>query len=178
MIETERLLLRAWQPSDDAPFAALNADPEVTRYLSGPMRRDESDELLARIRAHWREHGFGLYPVEVKDSGEFAGFVGLAIPSFLPEVLPAVEIGWRLAREHWGQGYATEGAQASLTHGFDELGLRQIVSIIDPRNAASVRVAERLGMTRGRDRIHPVTRARLAVFAKNAEDAASSRAAS
>jgi RimJ/RimL family protein N-acetyltransferase len=89
-----------------------------------------------------------------------------------------VEVGWRLGREHWGKGYATEGAQASLAHGFGELGLAQIISIIDPRNGASVRVAKRLGMTRGRDRIHPVTRARLAVYAKNAEDAGSSRAAS
>jgi RimJ/RimL family protein N-acetyltransferase len=178
MIETERLLLRAWQPSDEAPFAALNADPEVTRYLRGPMRRDESDELLAQIRGHWQEHGFGLYAVEVKDGGAFAGFVGLAVPSFLPEVLPAVEVGWRLAREHWGKGYATEGARASVAHGFEELKLRQIISIIDPLNAASVRVAERLEMTRGRDRIHPITRVRLAVYAKNSEDAGSSRAAS
>jgi len=178
MIETERLLLRAWRPADADPFAALNADPEVTRYLRGPMRRDESDELLARVRGHWQEHGFGLYAVEVKCSGAFAGFVGLAIPSFLPEVLPAVEVGWRLARAHWGNGYATEGARASLAHGFGELGLRQIISLIDPRNTASVRVAERLGMTRGRDRTHPVTRVRLAVYVKNAEDAGSVRAAS
>jgi RimJ/RimL family protein N-acetyltransferase len=169
VLETERLLLRDWQPSDAAPFAALNADAEVTRYLNGPMRREQSDELLARIRNHWQDHGFGLYAVEVKDSGAFAGFVGLAIPSFLPDVLPAVEVGWRLAREHWGNGYATEGARASLRFGFEELELRQIISIIDPRNAASVRVAERLEMTRGRDRIHPSNRVRLAVYAKNAE---------
>jgi RimJ/RimL family protein N-acetyltransferase len=178
VIETQRLLLRAWQPSDEAPFAALNADPEVTRYLRGPMRRDESEELLARIRGHWQEHGFGLYAVEVKESGAFAGFVGLAIPSFLPEVLPAVEVGWRLAREHWGNGYATEGARASLVHGFGELGLAQIISIIDPGNAASIRVAERLGMARGRDRIHPISRVRLAVYANNSENAGSSPDAS
>jgi RimJ/RimL family protein N-acetyltransferase len=172
VLETERLLLRDWQPSDAAPFAALNADPEVTRYLNGPMRREQSDELLARIRNHWQDHGFGLYAVEVKDSGAFAGFVGLAIPSFLPDVLPAVEVGWRLAREHWGNGYATEGARASMRFGFEELELRQIISIIDPRNAASVRVAQRLEMTRGRDRIHPSNRVRLAVYAKHAESEA------
>jgi RimJ/RimL family protein N-acetyltransferase len=132
VIETERLLLRAWRSSDAAPFAALNADPEVTHYLRGPMSHDDSNELLARIRGHWQEHGFGLYAVEVKDGGAFAGFVGLAIPSFLPEVLPAVEVGWRLAREHWGKGYATEGARASVAHGFGALGLAQIISIIDP----------------------------------------------
>ncbi len=178
MIETERLLLRDWQPCDAAPFAAMNADPEVTRYLRGPMSRHASDELIARIRAHWDAHDFGLYAVEIKSSGAFAGFVGLAVPSFLPEVLPAVEVGWRLAREHWGQGYATEGAAACLDHGFGDLGLRQIISIIDPRNAASVRVAERLDMARGRDRIHPQTRVRLAIYAKNAEDAGSPRGAS
>jgi RimJ/RimL family protein N-acetyltransferase len=178
VIETERLLLRDWRADDAEPFAALNADPEVTRFLRGPMTRADSDELLARIRAHWSEHGFGLYAMEVKRSGAFAGFVGLAIPSFLPEVLPAVEVGWRLAREHWGNGYATEGARASLAHGFGKLGLRQVISIIAPANAASVRVAERLGMQRGRDRIHPQTRVRLAVYAKNAEDAGSLRDAS
>jgi RimJ/RimL family protein N-acetyltransferase len=178
VIETERLLLRDWQPSDAEPFAVLNADPEVTRYLRGPVPRAESDELIARIRAHWRDHGFGLYAVEVKETRDFAGFIGLAVPSFLPDVLPAVEVGWRLAREHWGSGYATEGARACLDHGFGDLGLRQVISIIDPRNAASVRVAEKLGMTRGRDRIHPQTRVRLAIYAKNAEDAGSSRDAS
>ena len=154
MLETERLLLRGWQPSDDAPFAALNADPEVTRYLSGPMTRGESDELVARIRGHWQDHGFGLYAVEVKDSGAFAGFVGLAIPSFLPDVLPAVEVGWRLAREHWGKGYATEGARASLRYGFEELELRQIISIIDPRQR---RVGPRRRSPRddARPRSHP-----------------------
>jgi len=141
------------------------------------MSRDQSDELLARIRSHWQQHGFGLYAVEVKDSGAFIGFIGLAIPSFLPDVLPAVEVGWRLARGHWGKGYATEGARASVRCGFDELGLRQIISIIDPGNAASIRVAERLEMTRGRDRIHPLSRARLSIYLKNAEDAGSSRAA-
>jgi RimJ/RimL family protein N-acetyltransferase len=145
MIETERLLLRAWQPSDDAPFAALNADAEVTRYLRGPMRRDESDELLARIRGHWQEHGFGLYAVEVKDGGAFAGFVGLAVPSFLPEVLPAVEVGWRLAREHWGKGYATEGATAAMDYAFDVLGWDEVIHCIDPANVNSQAVARRLG---------------------------------
>jgi RimJ/RimL family protein N-acetyltransferase len=173
VIETERLLLRAWQPSDNEAFAAINADPEVTRYLRGPMRRDESEELLAIIRGHWQRHGFGLYAVEVKETGAFAGFVGLAVPSFLPEVLPAVEVGWRLGREHWGNGYATEGARASLAHAFGPLGLRQVISIIDPQNAASIRVAERLAMRRGRDRIHPASRVRLAVYEKNAEIAES-----
>ena len=173
MIETERLLLRDWRTQDAAPFAALNADPTVTRFLGGPKSRAESDALIARLRAHWDEHGFGLYAAEVRESGAFIGFVGLAIPSFLPEVLPAVEVGWRLARAHWGNGYATEGARAALAHGFGTLGLREIIALIDPANTASVRVAERLEMRRGRDRLHPQTRVRLAVYAKNAEDAGS-----
>jgi RimJ/RimL family protein N-acetyltransferase len=178
VIETGRLLLRTWQTDDAAPFAALNADPQVTRYLHGPMSRDDSDELITRIRAHWDEHGFGLYAAEVKETGTFIGFIGLAIPSFLPDVLPTVEVGWRLAREHWGNGYATEGARASLRCGFEDLELRQIISIIHPENAASIRVAERLDMTRGRDRIHPVSRIRLSVYAKNSDDAGSSPDAS
>jgi|SRR5215212_8804007 len=178
MIETERLLLRDWKRSDEAPFAALNADSEVARYLGGPMTRHQSDDMVARIRGHWRQHGFGLYAAEVKETGAFIGFIGLAIPSFLPAVLPAVEVGWRLAREHWGRGYATEGARASLAHGFEELELRQIIALIDPDNAASIRVAERLDMTPDRHVVHPVSRVRLSVFAKNAEDAGSRREAS
>jgi RimJ/RimL family protein N-acetyltransferase len=147
-LETPRLRLRAWRPSDRAPFAALNADRAVMRFIGDgrPLDRAASDALLGRLEAHWREHGFGLWAAELRDTGALAGFVGLAIPSFLPSVLPAVEVGWRLAREHWGRGYATEGARAALGHGLGTLGLAQILSIVHPGNARSIRVAEKLGM--------------------------------
>ena len=126
-LETARLRLRAWRAEDRAPFAAMNADAEVMRHIGDgrPLDRAASDALLGRLERHWGEHGFGLWAAEVRATGALAGFVGLAIPSFLPSVLPAVEVGWRLGREHWGRGYATEGARAAVDHGLGTLGLRR-----------------------------------------------------
>jgi len=165
VIETERMLLRRWRPEDAAPFAAVNADPEVMRFIGDgrPLTRRESDELMARIERHWDEHGYGLWAVEER-GGAMIGFAGLAIPSFLPAVLPAVEVGWRLARSGWGRGLATEAGRASLAHAWDALGLRRVLSIVDPANAASMRVTQKLGMRRGADRLSPRTGRRLAVM--------------
>jgi RimJ/RimL family protein N-acetyltransferase len=168
-IETDRLLLRPWRPAEDLDaLAAMNAEPAVMRFVAPnrPLRRDESADFLDRIVRHWDEHGFGLWalvPRHEPDPG-CIGFAGLAIPSFLPAVLPAVEVGWRLAPAWWGRGLATEAARASVDYGFERLGLRSIVSIIDAGNAASLRVAEKLGMRPGRDRLHPITRRRLRVM--------------
>jgi RimJ/RimL family protein N-acetyltransferase len=168
VVETERLRLRPWRAADDLPaLAAVNADAEVMRWVAPnrPLRPDESVALLERIEAHWREHGYGLWAVEPRANGAGCiGFAGLAIPSFLPEVLPAVEAGWRLDRAWWGRGLATEAARASIAYGFDTLGLRSVVSIIDAANERSLRVAEKLGMRRGPDRLHPITRRRLRVM--------------
>jgi RimJ/RimL family protein N-acetyltransferase len=166
-LRTPRLELRAWRPEDRDPFAALNADPEVMRFVRDgtPMDRRGSDALVERIEEHWRAHGYGLWAVEVRETGAFAGFAGLAIPSFLPEILPAVEIGWRLGRGHWGQGYATEAARAALRHALDDVGLREVLSLIHPENARSIRVARKLGMTARPPRLHAETGVRLAVFA-------------
>jgi RimJ/RimL family protein N-acetyltransferase len=168
VVETERLRLRPWRAADDLPaLAALNADAEVMRWVAPnrPLRADESAALLERIEDHWRAHGYGLWAVEPRaDSAGCIGFAGLAVPSFLPEVLPAVEVGWRLDRAWWGRGLATEAAAASIAYGFETLGLRSVVSIIDAGNERSLRVAEKLGMRPGRDRLHPVTRRRLRVM--------------
>src|SRR4051812_15941652 len=130
-----------------------------------PMRREESADLLDRIVRHWDEHGFGLWALVPREEGAGCiGFAGLAIPAFLPEVLPAVEVGWRLAPAWWGRGLATEAARVSVRYGFETLGLHTIVSIIDPGNERSLRVAEKLGMRPGADRVHPVTRRRLRVM--------------
>jgi RimJ/RimL family protein N-acetyltransferase len=168
VVETERLRLRPWRAADDLPaLAVVNADAEVMRWVAPnrPLHADESAALLERIEAHWREHGYGLWAVEPRANGAGCiGFAGLAIPSFLPEVLPAVEAGWRLDRAWWGRGLGTEAARASIAYGFDTLGLRSVVSIIDAANERSLRVAEKLGMRRGPDRLHPVTRRRLRVM--------------
>jgi RimJ/RimL family protein N-acetyltransferase len=146
-LRTARLLLRQWRDSDLEPFAALNADPEVMRHFPSVLTRAESDALALGARALISSRGWGLWAVEVVESAPFIGFVGLAQPRFDAHFTPAVEIGWRLAREHWGSGYATEGARAVVATAFDELGLDELVSFTTVANAASRRVMERLEMT-------------------------------
>ena len=147
MIKSDRLLLRRWQPSDYEPFAALNADSEVMRYFPMMLSRAESDEMINRIEAHHEAHGFGFWAVELQPSGEFMGMIGLSIPNFRSHFTPTVEIGWRLAQEFWGHGYATEGAKACLDYGFERLQLSEIVSFTATVNHRSMAVMKRLGMT-------------------------------
>ena len=165
---TERLRLRRFRAGDAEAFAAINADPLVVRYLGGEIDRAASDALLGRIMAHWDEHGFGLWAAELRDGGRMVGFVGLSIPGFLPAVLPAVEVGWRLASDVWGLGLATEGGRAGIEWGFGSLGLDRIISIIDPDNVASLRVAEKLGMRPGRDEHHAGSGRPLRVYERSA----------
>ena len=145
-LRTPRLLLRPWRDTDLAPFAALNADPEVRRWFPGTLTREDSDAQAARIQDDIATHGFGFWAVEAPGTAPFIGFVGLKHVPFAP-LAPAVEIGWRLARAHWGQGYATEAARAALAHAFGPLGLAEVVSFAVPGNRASRRVMERIGMT-------------------------------
>lgn len=146
-LRTERLLLRRWADADREPFAELNADPEVARYLRGPMSRADSDALVDRIEADFEAYAFGLWAVEVTETGGFIGFTGLSRPRFAAQFMPAVEVGWRLARGAWGHGYATEAARAALEYGFGPAGLDEIVSFTTRVNARSRAVMERLGMT-------------------------------
>jgi len=157
-LETPRLLLRPWRADDRLPFAALNADPRVMEFLPEILSREQSDALVARIEGHFAEHGFGWWAVEVRDGGAFAGYVGLTIPIVRLAFSPCIEVGWRLAFEHWGRGFATEAAKAALAFGFGALGLREIVSFTVVENVRSRRVMERLGMTRdpAEDFDHPV----------------------
>lgn len=146
-LRTERLRLRRWLPADREPFAALNADPRVMEYFPALLSREESDAAAARIEAHFAEHGFGLWAVEVTDVAPFAGFIGLNIPRIQAHFTPCIEIGWRLAAEFWGRGFATEGARATLAFGFESLRLDEIVSYTVPDNLRSRRVMEKLSMT-------------------------------
>jgi RimJ/RimL family protein N-acetyltransferase len=147
-IRTDRLMLRGWRHADRGPFAELNADPQVAEFLGGPLDRDASDALVDRILVRWDSDGHGLWAVERVEDGRFLGFVGLAAPSFDAVFSPCVEVGWRLAREAWGRGYATEAAWAALRFGFVELDLDEIVSFTTVANVRSRAVMERLGMTR------------------------------
>ncbi len=146
-LQTERLLMRRWREGDLAPFAELNADPEVMRHFPAPMTPEESDALVDRIEMSFAGRGWGLWALEVAETGEFIGFTGLEVPSFEAHFMPAVEIGWRLARDAWGHGYATEAAHAAAAFGFDELGLEEIVSFTATENTRSRAVMERIGMT-------------------------------
>jgi len=164
-LRTERLLLRQWRPEDREPFAALNADPEVMRHFPAPHPRSESDGLAVLNEVHLARHGWGLWAVEVlpgrdadgqaRAGAGFIGFTGLAAPGFDADFTPCVEVGWRLARQHWGRGYATEAAQAAIDHGFEALGLDEIVSFTFVGNDRSRRVMERLGMHEAFEFDHP-----------------------
>ena len=154
-----RVTLRPWTDDDLAPFAALNADPEVMLRMAKALTRAESDAYAARLRAHLDEHGFGLWALDVPDLG-FAGFVGLSANVPFELKVPGIvaephEIGWRLARAAWGHGYATEGAVLALRHGFEVAKLPQIVSFTAVDNAPSIAVMERIGLTRRGEFDHP-----------------------
>jgi len=142
VIRTERLVLRQWRNEDREPFAALNADPIVMEHFPSTMTREASDAFVDFNIAKIAERGWGLWAVEA--DGQFIGFVGLNEPRFRP----GVEIGWRLAREAWGHGYATEAAQAVLAFAFGELELDEVISFTSTTNVRSQRVMERIGMTR------------------------------
>jgi len=146
-LRTARLLLRRWRETDHAPFAVLNADPMVMEYFPDRLTRAESDEEIARIEAGFATHGYGLWALEIRATGEFVGFTGLAVPSFNAHFTPAVEVGWRLARSAWGKGYATEAGLVAITSGFRDAGLDEIVSFTSATNVRSRAVMERIGMT-------------------------------
>jgi ribosomal-protein-alanine N-acetyltransferase len=148
-LRTERLVLRGWRDDDKPAYAELNADPEVMAHFPSTLTAEQSDAMVDRMRARWAELGHGLWAVEVLASGTFIGFVGLATPSFEVSVGPCIEVGWRLARAAWGQGYAPEGAVAALRWGFEHLDPPngQFVSFTTTANAKSRRVMEKVGLT-------------------------------
>jgi len=154
--DTPRLAFRVWQPRHRPPFAALNADPEVMEFFPAPLTAEQSDERVDGMLAHFAARRWGNWAVELRESGQFIGFIGLSVPRFEMPFGPCVEIGWRLCREAWGHGYATEGATACLRVGFEQLGLDEIVSFTALRNRRSSAVMERIGMTNaGADFDHP-----------------------
>jgi RimJ/RimL family protein N-acetyltransferase len=141
-LETERLILRMFREDDFEPFARMCADAEVMRYIGGKIyTRFEAWRSMAFHIGHWQLLGYGHWAIEEKASGCFIGRVGFLNPAGWP----GFEIGWTLRRESWGKGYATEGARRALDYAFTELGREHVISLIHPENAASIRVAERLG---------------------------------
>jgi len=155
-LETSRLRLRQWRESDRAPFAAMNADPGVMEFFLSPQSREASDASIAMWQSQLADQGWSNWAVELAGSGQFIGFTGLSVPRRILPFSPCVEIGWRLARAHWGKGYATEGARAALRAGFERFGLEEIVSFTSIGNLRSRAVMERIGMKNAnRDFEHP-----------------------
>jgi RimJ/RimL family protein N-acetyltransferase len=146
-LRTSRLILRRWRDDDRAPFAALNGDAEVMEHFPALLTREQSDAMIDRLEAHFDERGYGLWAVEVAATGDFIGFTGMAVPRFAAAFMPAVEIGWRLARSAWGHGYASEAARRALRFGFEDVGLPEIVSLTATSNVRSQAVMARIGMT-------------------------------
>jgi RimJ/RimL family protein N-acetyltransferase len=171
-LTTPRLVLRPWRPDDLDELAAIYGDPEVMRYIrdGSTQDREQTAASLEKLSAAWAEQGFGLFAVEVRATGVLAGWAGLAVPTFLPEVMPAVEIGWRLGRPFWGYGYATEAARAALRFGFVERDLHRIIRIRHVDNARSGRVMEKLGLRFDRRASDPVNERQLDVFALSREE--------
>jgi RimJ/RimL family protein N-acetyltransferase len=137
-------------------FAALNADPRVMEHMQSPLTREQSDAFADRIVRHWDDHGWGLWALERRDSGTFIGFVGLSPVRFEASFAPKVEIGWRLAADHWGHGFATEAARAGIDYAFDVLGWPDIISFTAVPNARSEAVMVRLGCQR-RVKVNPLS---------------------
>ena len=148
VLESARLRLRPWRDTDLAEFAQMCTDPQVMRYFPAPLSRLESAAFIGRVRGHFAEYGYGLWALERKDTGAFIGFTGLMNVGFDAPFAPAVEIGWRLAPEHWGLGYASEAAWAVLRCAFDRLALDQVVSFTTEANLPSQKVMQAIGMQR------------------------------
>ena len=171
-LRTARLVLRRWRDGDVEPLARFNADPEVMRWIGDGTVRDleQTRAGIARIEREWDHAGFGLFAVEVSQTGELAGFTGLTVPYFLPELMPTVEIAWRLGRPFWGQGIATEAAAAALQFGLVTRELDRIVSIFQVGNDASERVMIKLGMRLDRHTVDPGTTRPVGVYAISRDD--------
>ena len=153
---TRRLQLRQWNADDRPVFTAMCADPEVMKFFPKLLTRAEVDPLVDRCTQLIEERGWGFWAVETLETGNFLGFVGLNIPRDDLPCSPCVEIGWRLAREHWGRGYATEAASEALRVGFEQLDLEEIVSFAVVGNQRSRAVMERVGMSdTGQNFVHP-----------------------
>ena len=155
IVETARLFLRTWKESDLQPFVRMNQDPQVMEFFPTVLSPEDSEGLYKRISTFMEEKGWGLFAVESRQTHEFLGFIGLSVPGFTAHFTPCVEIGWRLDRRFWKQGYATEGARACLDYGFSLLKLNEIVSFTSKLNTRSIAVMERIGMRYQGDFEHP-----------------------
>jgi len=151
VIETERLILRTWAAHDADAYFRINQDPRVYEFLLGPITREQVNAFIESSIQSFNDHRFCLFAVALKENNALIGFIGLSIPKFEAHFTPCVEIGWRLSSQHWGKGYATEGARAVLDYGFNTIGLGEIVAFTVPANKRAIQVMEKLSMKRDLD---------------------------
>ena len=156
IIETPRLILRQWEEKDHEPYINLNADPEVMEYFPSVKTPAETLTQIDRLSAYIDKNGYGFWAVERKDNNQFIGFTGICNPGFEAYFTPCIEIGWRLSKENWGQGFATEAAVASLDFGFKKLNLNEIYSFTSVHNYRSEKVMKRIGMDKDGEFDHPL----------------------
>lgn len=148
IIETDRLILRTWQPTDAEPYFQINQDPKVIEFLPGPMTMQQVQSFMDYMQQQWEERHYTLWATEEKSSGKLIGFIGLSDLDLSPVLPPSVEIGWRLGSAFWHKGYATEGAKAALKYGFEQCNLQEITAITVPDNHRSLRVMDKIGLKR------------------------------
>jgi RimJ/RimL family protein N-acetyltransferase len=148
LFQSKRLGFRNWKKTDLEEFARLNADPEVMEHFPERLTKSEVKELIVKLRDHFSLKGYTYYATERLETREFVGMIGLAYQEYKADFTPAVDIGWRLKRNIWGKGYATEGAKRCLKYAFRELGLQKIVSVCTVKNYKSENVMKKIGMTK------------------------------
>lgn len=155
LIQTERLGLRNWQESDQIPYAEMNQDQAVMRFFPSVKTQAESVEQCHRFDAHFKEHGFTYFAVDRLEGQQFIGFIGMMYQTYDSPFTPCVDIGWRLQRSAWGQGFATEGAKACLSFAFEKAGLTEVYSVAPALNKPSMHVMEKIGMSKKGTFKHP-----------------------
>lgn len=155
IFESERLGFRRWNIEDREPFAKMNNDQEVMEFLPKKLTSKESCEFISRIEEHFEIHNYGLWVAEVKETSKFVGFIGFYTATFESDFTPCIEIGWRINRENWSLGYATEGAKACLEYGFNHLGFEKVYSFTSKLNIRSINVMKKIGLVEEREFNHP-----------------------
>jgi ribosomal-protein-alanine N-acetyltransferase len=155
IITTPRLILRQWQTSDYDLFVQMCRDKDVMQFFPSTLTKDETVPLIKNILAHFAEYGYGAYAAERTDNNKFIGFIGFSHPTFKADFTPCIEIAWRLSKENWNQGFATEGAKACLDYGFSELKFKEVYSFTSKLNLPSIRVMQKIGMIEAGEFEHP-----------------------
>lgn len=152
---SERLGFRAWNENDYEPFAAMNSNENVMEYFPKALSKEESDNFATKIRSRFKEFGYGLYAVDELQTKEFIGFIGFSHPSFELGFSPFIEIGWRLRKDKWNKGFASEGAKRCLQFAFEHLDLNQVYSFTSKVNTKSEHIMKKIGMKKIQEFEHP-----------------------